>query len=203
MRLMRGIRVGESVERNARGSPREGVGNAGRFPDKDRIPAVEKLPVRQIDAERDAQAREIVIVADRPYLMAAACLVHGETGAQERHVAACVFGPSFKDAVEVDVDHDIAEIEQQRVGEHHRSAAAMLPPSTVVTSAVVFRARACARNACATSSAVTSRCSRLPRMYSASETPRARARCLMKSSVTMPERTRSALTAFERMPSAP
>ena len=30
----------------------------------------------------------------------------------------------------------------------------MLPPSTVVTSAVVFNANACARNACATSSAV-------------------------------------------------
>jgi len=47
---------------------------------------------------------------------------------------------------------------------HHRSAAAMLPPSTVVTSAVVFSASAWARKACATSSAATSRPSRLPRM---------------------------------------
>ena len=38
-----------------------------------------------------------------------------------------------------------------------RSAAAILPPSTVVTSAVVLSASACARNACATSSALTSR----------------------------------------------
>src|SRR5579875_508257 len=43
-----------------------------------------------------------------------------------------------------------------------RSAAAMLPPSTVVTPAVVLSARACARKAWATSSAVTSRRSRLP-----------------------------------------
>ena len=44
----------------------------------------------------------------------------------------------------------------------HRNAAAMLPPSTVVTSAVVLSASAWARKACATSSAVTSRPSRLP-----------------------------------------
>src|SRR5262249_12766928 len=44
------------------------------------------------------------------------------------------------------------------------SGAAIFPPSTVVTSAVVFSASACARNAFATSSAVTSRASRLPLM---------------------------------------
>ena len=55
-------------------------------------------------------------------------------------------------------------IEAFGVGAIHRSAAAMLPPSTVVTSAVVFSASACARNACATSSAATSRPSRLPRI---------------------------------------
>jgi hypothetical protein len=32
---------------------------------------------------------------------------------------------------------------------NYRIAAAILPPSTVVTSAVVFSAGACARNACA------------------------------------------------------
>ena len=45
-----------------------------------------------------------------------------------------------------------------------RSAAAMLPPSTVVTSAVVLSASAWCTKACATSSAVTSRPSRLPLM---------------------------------------
>ena len=46
----------------------------------------------------------------------------------------------------------------------HLNAAAMLPPSTVATSAVVFSASAWARNACATSSGATSRRSRLPLM---------------------------------------
>jgi hypothetical protein len=46
----------------------------------------------------------------------------------------------------------------------HRRAAAMLPPSTVVTSPVVLSSSAWCRNACATSSAVTSRPSRLPAM---------------------------------------
>ena len=45
-----------------------------------------------------------------------------------------------------------------------RRAAAMLPPSTVAMPAVVLRASAWATNACATSSAVTSRPSRLPLM---------------------------------------
>ena len=44
----------------------------------------------------------------------------------------------------------------------HLSAAAMLPPSTVVMPAVVLSASAWSRNAWATSSAVTSRPSRLP-----------------------------------------
>lgn len=45
-----------------------------------------------------------------------------------------------------------------------RIAAAMLPPSTVVTPPVVFIARAWCTKACATSSAPTSSRSRLPRM---------------------------------------
>src|SRR3569623_3243926 len=56
--------------------------------------------------------------------------------------------------------------QQGGAGLGYRSAAAMLPPSTVVTSAVVLRARAWARKACAPYSAVTSRPSRLPLMYS-------------------------------------
>ena len=51
-----------------------------------------------------------------------------------------------------------------RLAQGHRSAAAMLPPSTVVTSAVVLSASAWCRKAWATSSAVTSRPSRLPAM---------------------------------------
>src|SRR5271157_509389 len=46
----------------------------------------------------------------------------------------------------------------------YRRAAAILPPSTVVTSAVVLSATAWCRKACATSSAVTSRPRRLPAM---------------------------------------
>ncbi len=51
-----------------------------------------------------------------------------------------------------------------RFWKNYRNAAAILPPSTVVTSAVVFSASAWCRKACATSSAVTSRRSRLPAM---------------------------------------
>src|SRR5439155_21885505 len=85
----------------------------------------------------------------------------------------------------------------------YRSAAAMLPPSTVVTSAVVLSAVACWRNACATSSAVTSRPSRLPVIYSCSLAPRAAARAAISSGVSRPERMRSALTALARIPCLP
>ena len=50
----------------------------------------------------------------------------------------------------------------QSSGPDYLSAAAILPPSTVVTPAVVLSASAWARNAWATSSAITSRPSRLP-----------------------------------------
>src|SRR5262249_12997475 len=85
----------------------------------------------------------------------------------------------------------------------HRSAAAMLPPSTASTWPVVLCALASTTKACATSSASTSRPSRLPLMYSASETPLAFARSAIMASVSSPLRTRSALTPFERMRSLP
>ena len=53
---------------------------------------------------------------------------------------------------------------ERRRGAPYRGAAAMLPPSTVVTPAVLLVANAWCRNACATSSAVTSTPSRLPDM---------------------------------------
>lgn len=112
----------------------------------------------------------------------------------QRHVA---FAPVFAAA-----SPDAARCEPSAVFDH-RSAAAMLPPSTVRTAAVVRSARASERNARATSSAVTSWPSKFPARYSCSETFRAADRCLTISSVNRPERIRSAFTAFERMPTAP
>ena len=79
----------------------------------------------------------------------------------------------------------------------------MLPPSTVVTFPVVFNSSAWCRNACATSSGVTSRPSRFPLKYSSSLIPRARDRSAINEGVSRPERTRSALTALARIPSHP
>ena len=73
----------------------------------------------------------------------------------------------------------------------------------VFLAAVVFGAVARWRNAAATSSALTSRPKRLPLTYSVGVIPRASARASIISSLNSPDRIRSALTAFDRMPSAP
>src|SRR5262249_14163257 len=91
------------------------LGYAGRLADEDRVPALEHLGVREPDPVRRPQAREILAVADRAGLVTHAGFVDLEARTQLRGVALGMRGPELKDAPEVEIDHDIAEIEQQGV----------------------------------------------------------------------------------------
>ena len=79
----------------------------------------------------------------------------------------------------------------------------MLPPSMVMTLPVVFSASAVSKNPLATSVSNTSVSSRLLLKYSSGVKPRAVDLSASTFSVKSLVRIRSALTAFERIPSLP
>ena len=67
---MGAVGVGEGVERQVFCRSREMPGDTGHFAGEDRIPPLKELGVRDADAERGAQAREELGVADLAGLMA-------------------------------------------------------------------------------------------------------------------------------------
>ncbi len=116
------IGVGEGVDRDFGSNARQKRAHAGHLLDEDGIPPVEEPRVVEADAERIAQACEVGRRFDLAALMPLIGLVVREFLAQQRRVAARMRGPAREHALEIDADHDIAEIEQQRVdgGGSHR-----------------------------------------------------------------------------------
>ena len=84
--------------------------------DENRVPAFQQLGVGQGDAEPVAEAGEERGVVDLAALVAVIDLVQHEAGRQIGRGAAGLIGPDRQHAVEIDVDHHPAEIEQQGVG---------------------------------------------------------------------------------------
>lgn len=111
MPLVRRIGVGERVERQLARGARQQVGDAAHFADEDRIPALKKLRIREVDAERAAQAPEIMLDADRAHFMTPVGLIRRETRPHQRLLACCELGPLGECPIEIDLDDDAAEIE--------------------------------------------------------------------------------------------
>ena len=90
--------------------------DTGHFAGEDRVPSLEKLGVGDVDSERAAQAFEESGVADLAPFVPPPGIVGREPPDQLRRLAAGMAGPTGHHLVEVDIEHDPAEIEQQRVG---------------------------------------------------------------------------------------
>jgi hypothetical protein len=78
--------------------------------------AFQKLLMREIDAEHFSQAREIGVVVDLAGLVVPQRLVGFEARGNLLRRAAAVTRPRRHGPLEVDVEHDAAEVEQQSVG---------------------------------------------------------------------------------------
>ena len=122
LRSVRAIGVGEGIDRDLRRNARQKLPHAGHLLDVNGIPSFEEARVLELDAERIAQTCEVGRRIDLAALMPLIGLVVREFLAQQRRVAAGMRGPAREHALEIDADHDIAEIEQQRVdgAEGHR-----------------------------------------------------------------------------------
>src|SRR5216683_2230981 len=113
---MGAVGVGEGVERQAFCRALKQWCDARHFARKNRVPSLEKLGIRQLDAQRRAQTGKEFGVADLSRLMAPVDFVARKPPDEMRGLATGVTGPALKRLVEVDIEHDAAEIEQQRVG---------------------------------------------------------------------------------------
>src|SRR3984957_15728518 len=84
--------------------------------DENRVPSLQQLRIREYPPERTPQAREKWGVVDLPGFMPLEIPVTPQPPGQRRRLATGMSGPARQHFVEIDVDHDAAEIEQQRVG---------------------------------------------------------------------------------------
>ena len=116
MRDMRAVGVGEGIERQRVAGARQQCGDAGHFAGEDRVPPLEELGVRDADAERGAQAPKEFGVADLAALMTLPGIVGRKPRDELGRLAAGMAGPVGQHLAEIDIEHDAAEIEQQRVG---------------------------------------------------------------------------------------
>ncbi len=110
------IGVGEHVKRQALCRARQQRRDAGHFPGEDRVPPFEELGVGQRDAERIAQGLKIGGIADLAGLMVPIGLRANETLDKVIGLAAGMSRPAGDRLGKIDIEHDAAEIEQQRVG---------------------------------------------------------------------------------------
>jgi hypothetical protein len=91
--------------------------DAGHFAGEDRVPALEKLRVRQGDAERGAQRLEEFGIAGVSGLVTPEDLALPKRPGQIGRRTAGMPGPACQHLAEVDIDDHAAKIEQQRVGD--------------------------------------------------------------------------------------
>ena len=87
---------------------------------ENRVPPFKKLRVGKVDAQRGAQARKELGVADFTLLVVPIKFVARKSSHKMRRLASGVTGPAVKRPVEVDIEHHAAEIEQERVGDAGR-----------------------------------------------------------------------------------
>ena len=109
---MRAIGVGEGVQRQALRRPRQQGRHVRYFAVENQVPAFEELRVRDVDAERSAQAGEKFGVLDLAAFMALEIIVGHEPSGERGRLAAGMAGPAGQHLVEIDIEHDAAEIEQ-------------------------------------------------------------------------------------------
>ena len=89
---------------------------AAHLTGEDRVPAFQELGVRNLDTERGAQARKELRVADLAPLVTMPGIVRRKPRDELCRFASRVCGPGGEHSAEIDIEHDAAEIEQQRVG---------------------------------------------------------------------------------------
>ena len=119
---MRSVGVGEGVKRQAFCGPRQKPLDVGHLAGEDRVPALKKLRVGNGDAERGAQAVEIVGIADPADLVMPVRFAAYEAFDDVGRRATGMRSPAGDRLAEIDVEDDAAEIEQQGIGGAGREA---------------------------------------------------------------------------------
>src|ERR1700730_1792287 len=116
------VGVGENEERQALCGARKQRRDAGHLADEDRVPAFEELRIGNADAECGADAGKKLGVADLSLFVPVIQFVARKPPDEINGLAAGVTSPARKCPMQVDIQHDAAEIEQQRIGNAGREA---------------------------------------------------------------------------------
>src|SRR6516164_1867243 len=109
---VRVVGIGKRIKRQALRGARQCRFDARHFAYENRVPALNKLGVGQLDAQRGTQPREELRIADFALFVASIQFVAHKPADEVLHLASGMTRPAVERTGEIDIEYDAAKIEQ-------------------------------------------------------------------------------------------